>query len=130
MNTPAESTESTVRAAQVGLEPVSGRRLPSGRSVVLKLADNQEELEVRSPAGEVEVRIFLTDRGAVVRLSGARLELDSADTVALTCRRLQVQTQEGTELLSDGDVRVTGREMRLKTESDIHVNGGVIHLNC
>jgi hypothetical protein len=107
----------------------STRVLPSGRSVVLKVGDGAEEMEVRSPAGDVEVRITLTDRGAVVSLRGGRLEMQSADAVSVNCRRLDVVTTEGTTLGSAGDVAITGREMRVKTENDIYMNGAVIHLN-
>lgn len=106
------------------------RLLPSGRSVVVRTAGNQEELEVRSPDGKVEVCITLTEQGAVVSLQASRLELGSPDTMALNCRRLQINTAEGTDLLSGGDVCITGREMRVQAKSDIHMNGGVIHLNC
>jgi len=61
---------------------------------------------------------------------GGRLELASPDTVALRCRHLEINTAEGTDLLSGGDVYITGQEMRVKTESDIHMNGRIIHLNC
>ncbi len=115
--------EITVEAGQVG-------RLPSGRSVAVKVAGGREELEVRSPVGEVEVHITLTDQGAVVSLRACRLELGSTDTVAMHCRRFQVITTEGTDLLSDGDVVMTGRQMLVKTEGDIRMNGGIIHLNC
>jgi hypothetical protein len=113
-------------------EPRSGqaRVLPSGRSVVLKIGDECENLEIRSPDGDVEVRIKLTNQGAVVSLRGGRLQMDSADAVALNCRRLDVVTTEGTALGSAGDVLISGRAMRVKTENDIHMNGGVIHLNC
>ena len=103
--------------------------LPSGRSVVLKVSDGREEMEIRSPAGDVEVRITLTDQGAVVSLRGGQLQMQAADTISMNCRRLDVVTTEGTTLGSAGDVLITGREMRMKTEKDIHMNGGVIHLN-
>jgi hypothetical protein len=106
------------------------RVLPSGRSVVLKIGDGCEDLEVRSPDGDVEVRITLTDQGTEVSLRGGRLQMQSPDAVALNCRRLEVITTEGTALGSAGDVLITGRSMRVQTESDIHMNGGVIHLNC
>lgn len=96
--------------------------LPSGRSVVVKTADNREELEVRSPQGEVEIHIALTASGPVVRLRGARLELESPETVAVNCRRFEVH--------ADDEVRIAGRELRVRTESDIHMNGATIRLNC
>src|SRR5262245_38693847 len=96
--------------------------LPSGRSVVLRVRNGTEELEVRSPTGAVEVHITLGEDGPVVRLAAARLELAAADTLALNCRRLEVHAEE--------DLRLTGREMRVQTEGDIHMNGDVIRLNC
>ncbi len=106
------------------------RSLPSGRSVVLKATSAGEELEVRAPGGTVEVRIVLGDSGPVVHLSGARLELEAPDTVAFHCRRLEVNTEEGTHLNSAGGLHLTGQEMRVQTTGDIHLNGDVIRLNC
>ena len=108
----------------------STRQLPSGRSVVVRVNDSKEELEVRSPQGDVEVRITLTESGPVVSLRGARLELESPEAVSVKCRSFEVSTTEGTQLTSAGDVNITGHELRVKTESDIHLNGGIIRLNC
>lgn len=107
----------------------SARELPSGRSVVVRVDGGREELEVRSPQGEVEVRIILTDAGPVVTLRGARLELESPDAVSVNCRRFDVKTGEGTSLTSDGAVQIEGQEMTVKTEDDIKMKGKVIHLN-
>ncbi len=106
------------------------RQLPSGRSVVVKVAGDCEELEIRDAEGQVEVCVILTTDGPVVRIRGGRLELDAADTVAVRCRRFEVQTVESTELCSEGDLQITGRELRVKTQDDIHLNGKVIRLNC
>jgi hypothetical protein len=110
--------------------PAPIRALPSGRSVVLKVGDGCEELEIRSPGGDVEVCVTLTDQGAMVRLRGGQLQMQAAETLSLNCRRLEVVTTEGTALGSAGDVLITGRSMRVQAENDIHMNGGVIHLNC
>jgi hypothetical protein len=106
------------------------RPLPSGRSVLLRVGEGGEELEVRSPDGAVELTVLLTAGGPVVRLRGARLELEALDAVALRCRRLEVATAEGTHLHSGGEVRITGQEMRVRTQGDVHVDGDVIRLNC
>ncbi len=111
-------------------ETIRERPLPSGRSVVIRVTGAAEELEVRSPGGAVEVRITLTDQGPVVRLSGARLELEAADNIALHCRRLEVNTTESTHLHSAGSLQLSGQEMRVQTTGDIHMNGDVIRLNC
>jgi hypothetical protein len=106
------------------------RQLPSGRSVLVKVTPECEELEIRDAEGQVEVCVILTGAGPVVRIRGGRLELDAADTVALRCRRFDLQTSESTELSSSGAVRITGQELRVKTDHDIHLNGQVIRLNC
>jgi hypothetical protein len=104
--------------------------LPSGRSVIVKVAEGREELEVRSPEGDVEVVITLTEAGPVVRLRAARLEMEAAETLSLSCRRLDVHTTEETAFHSEGKVQITGTEMRVRTEEDIHLNGAFIRLNC
>lgn len=87
--------------------------LPSGRSVVVRLADQGEELLVRSPEGEVEVRILLTEGGPVVRLRAARLELESSERIDVACRQFNVEAEE----------------VRVRTQGDIHMNGATIRLN-
>lgn len=105
------------------------RLLPSGRSVVLKVTEGREELEVRSSSGDVEVRVTLTAEGPVVTLRGARLELESPETIAINCRKLEVHTSEATNLSSDGTTRIDSTEVRMKTTEDIHMNGAFIRLN-
>lgn len=93
------------------LEPHS---LPSGRSVIVRVEDSEERLEVHSPDGEIELTVVLTDSGPVVRLRGGRLELDGGE-VALRCRNFSVAAEE---------------EIRLRAGGDVHVNGEVVRLNC
>ncbi len=99
------------------------RELPSGRSVVLRIGDQHEELEIRSPTGDVEVCIHLTDAGPVVHLHGARLELDSPESIAVTCKRFSVDTTESTDLRSGGDINI-------KADGDIDAQGKLVKLNC
>ena len=110
-------------------ETTGERLLPSGRSVIVKVAGQREELEIRSAEGEVEVRITLTEQGPVVSLRGGRLELEAPDTVAVHCRRFEVNTTEETQLQSSGPVHITGQEMFVETKSDIHLKGAIIRLN-
>jgi len=117
-------------APTVSNEFANAHPLPSGRSVVVKVDGGREELEIRSPAGDVEVRIILTENGPVVNLRGARLEMEATDAIALRCRRFEVQSKEGTELTSSGDIQITGHELKVRTERDIHMNGEMIRLNC
>jgi hypothetical protein len=115
---------------QLGAVGPQPRPLPSGRSVLLRIDEGHEELEVRSPEGAVELTVLLTAGGPVVRLRGARLELEALDDIALRCRRLEVSASEGTHLHSGGEVRITGQEMRARAQGDIHMDGDIIRLNC
>lgn len=110
-------------------ETLVEKRLPSGRSVTLRIEGAEEAIEVRSAQGEVDVRIVLTDAGPVVSLRGARLELESPD-VAVKCNRFEVQAEEDLRLRSARDVHIDADELHAKTERDIHLNGAYIRLNC
>jgi len=94
-------------------EPAAPRLLPSGRSVVVRVDGDGESLEVRTPGGEVEVLITLTAAGPLVRLSGARLELESPDSVSVRCRSFEVRAAEVT----------------VRAEADLRLDGGMIRLN-
>ena len=107
-----------------------GQALPSGRTIILKVSEAGEELQIRSAAGHIEVRITLGDAGPVVRLSGARLELEAPHTIAFQCRQLEVNTEDRIHLKSAGNLEFGGQEMRVQTTGDIHLNGDVIRLNC
>jgi hypothetical protein len=98
------------------------RALPSGRRLALRIGSAGEEIEIRSPAGDVEVRIALTDAGPVVSLRAARLELNAADAVAVRCRDFGVE--------ASGEIKLEANEVRAQTEGDIHLNGAFIRLNC
>jgi hypothetical protein len=129
-----DSTPTPAAASALNLATQNGseRRaeLPSGRSLVLRVADGQESIEIRTPQGQVELQIALTDAGPLVRLRAARLELEASDAVAVRCRRFELETSEATELHSAGVVRITSQELRVRTQDDIHMNGAFIRLNC
>jgi hypothetical protein len=95
------------------LPEATERSLPSGRSIILRVGD-VEELQVRSPDGEVELTVVLTDAGPVVRMRAARLEVETAESVDIRCKTFNVRADE----------------MRVRTDGDIHMNAAVIRLNC
>jgi hypothetical protein len=103
--------------------------LPRGRTLVLRIGSAGEDIEIRSAAGEIELRIALTDAGPVVSLRGARVEVDAAD-VAFRCRDFDVQASGAARLASAGEMRLEAGEIRAETKHDIHLNGAFIRLNC
>lgn len=105
-------------------------RLPSGRHVVVRVDGGVEGIEVRSPTGEVEVRIALTPEGPVVRLSGARLELDAIESVSIKSKSIELQAESKVSIASGEDVRIeAAREVWIEADDDLVARGKVIHLN-
>ena len=67
----------------------------------------------------LELCIELTDRGPVVRLSGARLELDATETLALKAQRIEFEAAEEAAIHSDGNLTLTsGLDTRTVAEGD------------
>ena len=126
MTTPAlpEPTPPNGNLAQRGV-------LPSGRTVVIRADGRGEAIEVRSAAGEMELRIALTDQGPVLSLRGARLEIDAADTVAVNCRQFEVRTTGGVMFDAAGDIALrSGAATHLRSAGDTNIDGQLVKLNC
>ncbi len=107
------------------------RSLPSGRTVSVRSGGGHEEIEIRSAGGEMEVRIALTPQGPVLQLRGARLEIDSTDTVAVNCRKFEVTAADGVKIDAAGDIEVAGSgELRMKSAGQTFIDGDYVNLNC
>lgn len=96
--------------------------LPSGRTVHLLADAVTEQLQIRSPQGQVEVEIVLTPAGPVVRVHGGKLEFATPQDVSIRCRSFAVETEAA--------VTIRGQEMRVKTDAAIYLNGETVRLNC
>jgi phage gp45-like len=77
---------------------------------------------VRSAAGDLELSVVLTPEGPVLKLRGVRLQIDSTESVDLSCKQFNVHTQQGINLSSDG-------EFRLRTQGQTHLDAELINLN-
>ena len=80
--------------------------LDSGR--VVSVNEEAEVVEIRSPEGELELRVELTEAGPVLRMSAVRMELSAQEAVSVSAPKIDLQSKEGTQIQSDGDVRVEG----------------------
>jgi hypothetical protein len=135
----SEPTRSMIAGKQepvsLAVEPattkVLEKRLPSGRSVVIVGGALGEHLEVRSPDGAVEVTIDLRADGPVVRLSSARMELESLEKVSVNCREFEVKASEAVRLESAAGVEIlAGEHARVRAAGDLRCDGERILLNC
>jgi hypothetical protein len=107
--------------AQIG-KSLEGQ-LPSGRQIVVRIEETTERLEIRSPQGDVEVSLELTDRGPVLKLSGVRLDIHATDTVALNCKDFRIRTSETFAVDSGGRVE-------FKSRGDTSIDANWLNLNC
>ena len=136
---PTSRTDSPERAARRSEGAVLERReLPSGHSLVILAASGRSEaIEIRSPQGEVQVRIACGLDGPVVSLSSARLELE-APTVAIRCERFEVEAEQDlalrsprVEVESSGTLDLHARgDVHLESDQDLHLDGKMLRLNC
>lgn len=103
----------------------------SGRSVSLKLGSEGEEISVRDPDGNVEIRITLTAAGPVIKIQGqSRLELEAPGTVAVNCQEFKVEAEKKVELFSWDELSVNSRETHLRSSDYIWLNGGQVRMQC
>jgi hypothetical protein len=129
--------------------------LVSGRSVVSRNLDETTDLvEIRSPEGKVELEVFLTAEGPVLRFLNARLQLSSKH-LTLHCEHFEVDAQEGILQRTQGDyeryvqgetivesgrqyrnraleadISSTRGDVRIKANDDVRLNGERVKLNC
>lgn len=105
--------------------------LPSGRRLSLVQRDHWEELRIVSPDGEIELAVELTPQGPLLRLRGARLEIDSTGSVAVRCRSFELRTEARIELSAGGGVAVASEgEIRMKSADETFIDGDFVNLNC
>lgn len=132
----APSGDSEPEAAEAGsMNPLAmgttKNVLPSGRRLELQVGDSEERLEIRSPEGELELSVVLTADGPVLKLRGARLEIDSNDTVAVQCRRFELNTEEDVALHAKGSIQMnTDDEVRVKSAQQTFIDGDYVNINC
>lgn len=109
----------------------------SGRSLRVEQSPDGDVVEVRSPAGALELRVRLDEDGPVLTLSGQRIELDAADSIALRCRRFEVVATETADIRagsarvhSDTDLELHSQgELRLRSEDELKAVANMIWLN-
>lgn len=104
--------------------------LAGGRSLVVRREAESEVVEVREPGGEVCLSVELTEGGALLRLTGARLELAASEEVSIVAPAVRISASESATLASAGTLAVTSdKGMSVRSEDEVRVTGRMIHLN-
>jgi len=105
-------------------------QLDSGRQVLVHSNEKEEILEIVERGGEMVMAVRLTDKGPIVSVQGARLELKSTETIALEAKKIRIKAQEEASIESEGKLKIeSSKNMDVNSEDDIRVVGKMIHLN-
>lgn len=120
-----------IQEKEVGMSsPKPIQTLQSGRSVLVRGEEGSEVVEICDAEGSVEVSISIGAEGPVVKLSGAKLELEATDTVSVKARRFEVETTETARIHADGHLTLTsGLDTRMVADGEVHMLGTMIWLN-
>ena len=107
------------------------QHLPSGATLTVRADSGGEEIQLRSANGAMELRIRMTDDGPVVSLHGVKLEIEAADSIAVTCREFTVNSQEAVRLTTGGNFEVrSASEIRMRSANETFLDGDYVMLNC
>ncbi|CAN5402656.1 hypothetical protein BH11MYX1_BH11MYX1_14190 [soil metagenome] len=94
--------------------------LRDGRKLVVRESGGHDLVEIRSGSGVIEVRIELTDRGPILRMESARLELKADEAITLESPQVAIKggtvkiaSEEDVEVEAKGEVRVVGSNIYL-----------------
>ena len=120
-----------VQEKEVGMSsPNPIQTLQSGRSVLVRGEEGAEVVEICDAQGEIEVSITIGAEGPVVKVLGAKLELEATDTVSVKARCFEVETTETARIHADGHLTLTsGLDTRMVADGEVHMLGSMIWLN-
>jgi len=111
---PAEETDRTLTVA-------------GGRTVTAVGAG--DVVELRSPAGLLELSIRLTEAGPVLLCEAVKVAIKGSEAVSIETKSFEVRA-EHVGLHSAGELHVTSeKEMKVTSTDDVRVVGKIIHLN-
>lgn len=128
MTTPAPSTSAGLVPAP---QPGSAISLPSGRSIQITTGPQGDRFDVASASGAIELSITLTANGPVISIQGAKLEINSSDSVSLACRELNIQTETALNIASKGSVGIhAAGDLKAKALGNTDIDAQLINLNC
>jgi len=104
--------------------------LKSGRLISAKSDKDQDILEIRESDGQMIIKMNLTDKGPVMIVEGARLELKSSESISLQAKNVEIDATEGAVIKSRGSLQMTSsEEMEIKSDDDLRLTGKIIHIN-
>lgn len=82
----------------------------------LRYADAERRLDLHAPDGRLCVRLTLSSAGPLIEVTGASLAIRAEQDLAIACRRLDIDAEEGLHLRSGGDLELHAAA-NLRTEA-------------
>jgi hypothetical protein len=114
----------------VAADPAESRELQLRQGRTLAVGPDDGVVEIRGPAGTLELRIRLTDQGPVLEMETLRLSLRAAESIDIEAKELNVKTQKSLGLSSEGEIKLSGKaDVRVDADGEVHVTGEMIYLN-
>ena len=103
--------------------------LPSGRSISVKI-NGEEELEVFSPDGKLELKVRLTKDGPTLSLECGSLNLKASENISLRAKKVEIKADEDASLESGGKLKIDSeKQMDIRSTENVKVVGKLIYLN-
>jgi hypothetical protein len=129
---PAEHAEIRSPLDQVEASvPAAGVLLTSGRRYELESGADADRVIVRSRAGEVVLRIQVTDAGPVLSFTGASVELTATQRLHLAARDVSVEATGDVSLAAGGSLRETvAGDHHVKVAGDERVEAANVQLQA
>lgn len=112
---------------------------PDGRAVRLTRDGTDDALIISSPEGRVEMGIRFTEGGPVLHFPSAAVRLESPRSVLLSCGDFRVRARGEVDIMAESTARVEGhgvevrsrrRDVHLKANDDVRLDGERVLLNC
>lgn len=98
--------------------------LRSGYSVEIAEGDNGEIVSVKTPSGQIGLRIKLTPEGPVAELSSVSLQISAQKDLTLNCQTLALNAEKQVAIKSGGDlVQIAKGDLQIKAEGEITSEG-------
>ena len=133
MADPKETQElATAEVATEATDSVETRQLylRDGRTLTVSGRGAEELVEIHASSGMLELRIKMTEQGPVLQMESVRLSLKAAESVDVEAKQFNVKTEEGVNVTSKGDIKLTGEaDGRVDANGEVRINGKMIYLN-
>lgn len=138
--TPENGTEDLLFQvlSESSADPAERLTTPSGRTVQVQSTGEGDRLTVRAASGFVELEVRFSERGPLLRFSGADVELQATGRLRLEAQTIEAHAREDARITAARNLVLQGDEVNLKAErgdvkveanDDVKLLGERIRLN-